>query len=93
MSDFFERKEAFLEAQKQYQRGLASVVRDEIDWMRRSPKARTTKSRSRLQRAEQLIEELAESKARTRRPTAGIEFSASERETRKLLVAKNIGKT
>jgi ABC transport system ATP-binding/permease protein len=93
MTDFFERKEAFLAAQKQYQRGLASVVRDEVDWMRRSPKARTTKSRSRMQRAEQLIEELSESRSRTRENKAGIEFSASERETRKLLVAKNLAKS
>lgn len=93
MSDYLERKEAFLEGQAQYQRGLASVVRDEIAWLRKSPKARTTKSRSRIQQAGELIEELSEVKRRNKTVKVDIEFSASERDTRKLLVAKNLSKS
>jgi ATP-binding cassette subfamily F protein uup len=93
MSAFMEHREAFLEAQRQQQRGLASVVRDEIEWLRKSPKARTTKSRSRIDKAYEMMEELSELKQRNKTHKAGIEFSASERETRKLLVAKNLAKS
>lgn len=93
MSDFMEHKEAFLEAQEKREKGLASSVREEVDWLRQSPKARTTKSRSRIQRAYQMMDELASVRTRNRRETVGIDFSASERATRKLLAAKNIGKT
>ncbi|MDR3625048.1 MAG: ABC-F family ATP-binding cassette domain-containing protein [Chlamydiales bacterium] len=93
MSTFATHRDAFLEAQLQQERGLASVVRDEIDWLKRSPKARTTKSESRVQRAHELINELAAVRKRNKTHKVNIEFSASERETRKLIVAKNIGKS
>ncbi|MCE5316618.1 MAG: ABC-F family ATP-binding cassette domain-containing protein [Parachlamydia sp.] len=93
MSIYMERKEEFLQAQLQHQRGLASTVRDEIDWLRRSPKARTTKSQSRIQKAYELMEELSEIKQRNKTSKVEIEFSASERETRKLLVGRNLAKT
>jgi len=93
MSRFMEHREAFLEAQAQQERGLASVVRDEIEWLRKSPKARTTKSRSRIQNAYELMAELSEVKQRNKTHRVDIEFSASERETRKLLSAKNLSKS
>lgn len=93
LSIFNERKEAFVEGQLQHQKGLASVVRDEIDWLRRSPKARTTKSRSRIQKAHELMADLAEIKQRNKVSKVDIGFSASERETKKLLVAKNLSKS
>jgi len=92
MSVYMERKEAFLEAQAQQQRGLANIVRNEVEWLRTSPKARTTKSRSRIQRAYELISELSEVKSRNQTNKVGIDFSASERETRKLLTGKNLTK-
>lgn len=93
MSEFMEHKTAFLEAQAQQERGLASVVRDEVEWLRKSPKARTTKSRSRIQKAYELLEELSELKSRNRSKTIDLSFLASERETRKLIAAKNLSKT
>ncbi len=93
MSPFMEHREAFLKGQEQQARGLASVVRDEIDWLRRSPKARTTKSQSRVQKAYELMAELAELKQRNKVEKVNIDFTASERETRKLLAGKNLGKS
>jgi len=93
MTTYVARKEAFLEVQAQHERGLASVVRDEIDWLRRSPKARTTKSRSRIDKAHELMSELSDIKQRNKTTRVDIDFSASDRETRKLLVAKNLSKT
>jgi ATP-binding cassette subfamily F protein uup len=90
MGDFMQHRDAFLNAQAQQERSLAAIVRDEVDWLRRSPKARTTKSQSRVEKAYELLDELDEIKARNKVKTLNIEFSASERETRKLLVAKNL---
>jgi ABC transport system ATP-binding/permease protein len=92
MSAFMERKKAFLEAQAQRQRGLAAVVREETEWLKRSPKARTSKSRSRIQKTYELMEELSGISTRNTTRTVNLEFSASERETRKLLAAKNLSK-
>lgn len=93
MSTFMERKELFLEGQAQRERGLLSVLREEAEWLKRSPKARTTKSRSRIQKAYALMEEVSDVSRRNRNVRVDLEFSASERETRKLLAAKNLSKS
>jgi ABC transport system ATP-binding/permease protein len=93
MSAFMEHREAFLDGQAKQEKDLAAMVKSEVDWLRRSPKARTTKSQSRVDKAYQLMDELSEVKTRNKKPKVDIEFSASERETRKLLTGKNLGKT
>ncbi len=90
---FLERKEAFLLGQQERERSLAGTVRDEVDWLRRSPKARTTKSKSRVQRAEGLIDELQDVQQRNLQQKAKIEFAASKRETKNLVVATNLAKS
>src|ERR1039457_7127885 len=50
-SHFLETKEAFLLAQSSRQESLANVVRREVEWLRRGPKARTGKSRARISTA------------------------------------------
>lgn len=93
LSDYLEKKEAFLEVQAKEERVLRAAVKEETDWLRRSPKARTTKSVSRMQRAYDLIDELHAVSSRNKVQEVAIDFSASERETRKLLVAKNLAKS
>ena len=90
---FLERKEDFLKGQQEKERSLAGTVREESEWLRRSPKARTSKSKSRVDKAHNLIEELQAVKQRNLAPRAELQFSASERETRNLLVANNISKS
>jgi len=93
METYHTRKQEFLQSQLQYERGLASQARGEIAWLKKSPKARTTKSRSRIQRADDLISELSDVKARNKVKKIDIEVSASDRATKKLLVGKNLSKT
>ncbi len=93
LSDYMTHKDAFLAAQAQQERGLASTVRNEVEWLRKSPKARTTKSVSRIQRAYAMLDELSDLQSRNTFQTVSIDFSASERATRKLIVGKNLGKT
>lgn len=89
---FLEKKEKFLEGQLERQRSLASKARRESEWLAQSPKARTSKSKSRVEDGNALLKELSVIKMRNKQKRANIDFAASERETRKLLVAKNLSK-
>jgi ATP-binding cassette subfamily F protein uup len=92
-SEFLERREEFLEAQEKQQASLATKVRREVEWLRRGPKARTGKSRARVNASGRLIEELAAATTRSRTATAQIDFTASGRKTRRLIEAEKVGKT
>jgi ATP-binding cassette subfamily F protein uup len=89
-SHFLEAKEAYLHAQGNRQEALENRVHTEIEWLRRGPKARTTKSKSRIDKAHKMIGELADLNARTRTPTAKIDFSASNRQTKQLVVLDEV---
>jgi len=89
---FLERRQDFLEGQKQHQRSLSSKVRREIEWLRQTPQARSTKSRSRIQGANALIDELSVVSSRNKSTKTDINFSGTGRKTTKLLTAKNLTK-
>lgn len=84
-SAFLEKKEEFLLAQEKHQESLENRVRNEIEWLRRGPKARTTKAKARINTANQLIADLAELNTRTRSSSAKIDFSATDRKTKRLV--------
>jgi ABC transport system ATP-binding/permease protein len=84
-SKLLEEKEAFLRAQAKHQDALENRVHREIEWLRRGPKARTSKSKARIDKANQLIGELADLNARTRTASAAIDFLATDRKTRRLI--------
>ena len=58
-SRFLEEKQAYLESQNRQQESLRNRVKTEIEWLRRGPKARTTKSKARIDTANVLIGQLA----------------------------------
>ncbi len=91
-SEFLERKDDALHEQARWQQVLANRVRREVEWLRRGPKARTTKSRARIDEAARLQDELAGVSARLDRRAASIEMTASERRTKRLVVAEHVGK-
>ena len=82
---FLEGKEQYLEAQSKLQDALKNRVKIETDWLRRGPKARTTKSKARIDSANDLIGQLKEVNQRTQTSSAGIDFSATERQTKRLV--------
>lgn len=92
-STFLEKREEFLSGQLQQERSLGSKVRREVEWLKQNPKARTTKSQSRIQEAQRLIQELQEIKTRNLTSKSQIDFSSSKRESQKLLVATNLTKS
>ena len=92
-SDFLEQRDAALQAQADYQASLANRVRREVEWLRRGPKARTTKAKGRIQSAGKLIDELNQAEARATQSTIGIDFSASGRKSKQLVVAQKVTKS
>ena len=92
-SDFLEQRAAALQAQAGYQASLANRVRRELEWLRRGPKARTTKAKGRVQSAGHLITELDRTEARAAQGAVGIDFVWSGRRSKQLLVARQLGKT
>ncbi len=92
-SDFLEQRDAMLQARADYQASLANRVRREVEWLRRGPKARTTKSKARIDAAGRMIDELQDLASRQMQNAAGIDLTASGRKSKQLLVAKGLGKS
>jgi ATP-binding cassette subfamily F protein uup len=89
-SRFLEEKQAYLESQSRMQDSLRNQVKTEIEWLRRGPKARTTKSKARIDSANEMIYQLAEVNSRTVVNSAGIDFGASQRKTKRLVEFEDV---
>ena len=89
-TDFLEKKEEFLHAQSKRQEALENLVHSEIEWLRRGAKARTRKSKARIDKAGELISELAGLNARTRSGTVQIDFAATDRKTKRLIELQDV---
>ena len=92
-SEFLIRRDEFLRGQAAYEESLANTVRREIEWLRRGAKARSTKAKGRIKEADRLIEELRDARARVATRSADIDFTASGRRSRRLLVARGLAKS
>lgn len=84
-SSFLEAKDDFLLAQARRQEALENRVRTELAWLRRGPKARATKAKARVDHAQELISALNDINTRTRVGSAEIDFTATERKTKRLI--------
>jgi len=83
-ADFLEARDEALSRQEAYRDTLAGLVRREVAWLRRGARARTSKSKARIQSAERSIEQLEDRRARSVVATAEIEFTSSGRKTKRL---------
>jgi ATP-binding cassette subfamily F protein uup len=91
-SQFLEKKEEFLTARASRQESLSNKVRREIEWLRRGPKARTGKSRARIDEAGRLIRELSDLESRGPKGVAQIDFTATDRRTKRLISVDGVSK-
>ena len=89
-SAFLQAKEDYLHAQKKRQESLENRVHTELEWLRRGPKARATKAKARIEKAHEMIGELAEMNARTRSASADIDFTATNRKTKQLITLQDV---
>jgi ATP-binding cassette subfamily F protein uup len=93
-SDFLLKRDEFMQNQISYQSALQAQVRQEVAWLQRGARARTTKAKGRIEDAMELISELGDVKDRNNQQRkADINFSSSGRKTRKLLKLRDIGKS
>ncbi|MBM4127884.1 MAG: ABC-F family ATP-binding cassette domain-containing protein [Nitrospira sp.] len=92
-SEFLEQRDAAMQAQADYQSSLANRVRREVEWLRRGPKARTTKAKARIDAAGRIIDELNDLESRQTKGSAGIDFTASGRRSKKLIEVIGLGKS
>jgi len=92
-SEFLRRKQEFLDGQSKQQQALANQVREDLRWLGRGAQARRTKSKSRIDASYERMDELATLAARNvPSRAAGIDFTATDRQTQKLLVARGLSK-
>ena len=89
-SAFLEKKAEYLQAQAKRQDTLENRVRTEVEWLRRGPKARSTKAKARIDTAQEMIRELADIRSRSRAATAGLDFAATDRKTKRLLHLEHV---
>jgi ABC transport system ATP-binding/permease protein len=91
-SNFLEKRSEFLHAQRKQQAALENLVAREIEWLRRGAKARTSKSKARIQDAADLQRQLADVNSRTRTGTAAVDFTATGRQAKRLIVCEHVSK-
>jgi len=92
-ADFLEARDERLRNDATYRETLANLVRREVEWLRRGPKARTTKAKARVDAAHSRIAELAEARERAATSVgAGIDFTASGRRTKRLWRGEGLAK-
>ncbi|MFN9299832.1 MAG: ABC-F family ATP-binding cassette domain-containing protein, partial [Acidobacteriota bacterium] len=89
---FLERREQYFDAERRRKEGLEAVVRREVAWLGRKAKARTRKAQARINSAQALIGELKEMEERERVETATIDFTSSQRQTKRLIEAEGVRK-
>jgi len=94
-SDLLDRRDEVRKNQAEYEESLANRARREVEWLRRGPKARGTKAKARIDEAHRLLGELDELRERASgsTATAGIDFAASGRKTKRLLAARGLAKS
>jgi ATP-binding cassette subfamily F protein uup len=89
-SKFIEGKQAYMEAQSKLQDALKNRVKIEVEWLRRGPKARSTKAKARIDNAHDLIGQLKDVNQRVQTSSAGIDFSATDRQTKRLVEFEDV---
>jgi ATP-binding cassette subfamily F protein uup len=92
-ADLLEKRDEILSNQQSYEESLHNRVRREIAWLRRGAKARTRKSKSRIDAAHRGIDELKESRDRSIVESAGIELQGSGRRTKRLWHGEGLRKS
>lgn len=89
---FREQRELFLQQQEEREARLENRMRRETEWLRRMPKARTTKAQYRIDAAGRLEDELSAVRFRNRQQTrVTLEFDSTERKSKKLMELVDLG--
>ncbi len=89
-SEFLKRKEEYRASAEKSLNSFENKVRQEKAWLRQGARARSTKSKHRIERSQEMMESLSLVRARTQRAKTDMEFQFSERKTKRLIEIKNV---
>ncbi|SME93416.1 ABC-F family ATP-binding cassette domain-containing protein [Pseudobacteriovorax antillogorgiicola] len=92
-SSFQDLKADYLEGLSRQEEALSNKVRREVEWLRRGPKARTTKAKYRIDDAKRLISDLADLRQKLKSSESQISFGGTGRKTKRLVVIDGIEKS
>ena len=87
-STYLEKKSKRLSQEEREESGRSKALKEELEWIRQSPKARQTKSKARIRK----FEELQEAQSNRKPGKAQIVIQVPERLGGKVIEAKNISK-
>jgi len=90
--EFLKKKDELLAGQASYQASLRNRVLGELEWLSHKAKARTRKAQARIDEAGRLQDELRDLDARGRTAAVAIDFSSTDRKTKRLVVAEGVRK-
>ncbi len=88
---FLEKRAEYLDGRAQAIESLDSRVRREIEWLSRGARARATKAKGHVDEAHRLMDELARLRADDSVARAELDFVASGRRTKRLVVGRRLG--
>ncbi len=91
-ADFIDKKAAWIETREREAATLANKMRREAAWLARGARARTTKSRSRIDRAKALESQVTDARAALTTRNIEFDFTASARKTKKLIHLEGVTK-
>lgn len=90
---YLEAKELLMSAQLNQEQKMRNTLRRETEWLRRGAKARQAKQSARIEKAQQLKEEVQEITSRNLNLQVDMEFVGAENRPKKLIEAKGISKS
>ena len=85
-------KAEYIEAQLSRESSLKNVLRQEVEWLKRGAKARTTKQKARIDRAGELKEEVQTLAWKNQSQSLKLEFESSTGAPKKLVELENVSK-
>jgi ATP-binding cassette subfamily F protein uup len=92
-ADYLEAKANLMAGQEKTEDALRNTLRRETEWLRRGAKARTTKQQARIDRHEELTDQVEELGSRNKISIARLDFSGTSRNPKRLLEAEGISKS
>lgn len=90
---FLSARDSYIEVLMQQEASLSNKVRREVEWLKSGVKARTTKSKARIDQAKSMINELSGLRQRMGSQKADISFESSARKSKQLIVVKSVSKS
>lgn len=92
-ADYCNVKAEQLATLQRHEETLQNTLRRETEWLRRGPKARTTKQQARIDRAHDLADEVDSLERLNKVQKVGLSFESLDGTPKKLIEAKHISKT